>query len=165
VTAPFALLRTLLAALVCALVPVLATSVAPVRAETAAPVMAQEELFIEGAGGKHRFVVEMARSRLEQERGLMFRDRLDADRGMLFDWGGMSTAAMWMKNTLIPLDMLFIDADGTILDIAENTTPGSLDVITAGVPVRAVLELAGGTTGRLGIKVGDRVRHPMFTGP
>lgn len=164
-TAPLNLLRAFLLALLFAFVPALMPTVTPALAETAAPAMAQEELFIEGASGKHRFVVEMARSRIEQERGLMFRDRLDADRGMLFDWGGMSTAAMWMKNTLIPLDMLFIDADGTILDIAENTTPGSLDVITAGVPVRAVLELAGGTTGRLGIKVGDRVRHPLFTAP
>ena len=128
--------------------------------------MAQERLVIVTAsGGVHRFTVEVARSRAEQERGLMFRDSLADDRGMLFDWGGMAPAAMWMKNTLIPLDMLFIDADGTILDIFANAVPGSLDVITAGVPVRAVLELNGGAAKRLGLKPGDRVRHPMFATP
>ena len=128
--------------------------------------MAQERLVIVTAsGGVHRFTVEVARSRAEHERGLMFRDSLADDRGMLFDWGGMAPAAMWMKNTLIPLDMLFIDADGTILDIFANTVPGSLDVITAGVPVRAVLELNGGAAKRLGLKPGDRVRHPIFATP
>jgi uncharacterized membrane protein (UPF0127 family) len=128
-----------------------------------APAMAQEPLVIETAAGERRFIVEVARSRAEQERGLMFRESLAPDRGMLFDWGGMTPAAMWMKNTLIPLDMLFIDADGMILDIFANTVPGSLDVITAGVPVRAVLELQGGAAKRLGLKPGDRVRHPIFT--
>jgi uncharacterized protein len=107
--------------------------------------------------------VEIARSRAEQEQGLMFRESMAEDRGMLFDWGGMVEAAMWMKNTLIPLDMLFIDADGVILDIFASTVPGSLDVISAGVPVRAVLELNAGTAKRLGLKPGDRVQHPIFT--
>jgi len=128
--------------------------------------MAQEPLVIRTAGGaEHPFMVEIARTRAEQERGLMFRDSLADDRGMLFDWGGMAPAAMWMKNTLIPLDMLFIDADGLILEIFADTVPRSLDVITAGVPVRAVLELNGGTAKRLGLKPGDRVRHPIFTTP
>jgi uncharacterized protein len=135
---------------------------APAHAQQAA--MAQEPLVIRTASGaEHRFTVEIARSRAEQEQGLMFRESMAEDRGMLFDWGGMVEAAMWMKNTLIPLDMLFIDADGVILDIFASTVPGSLDVISAGVPVRAVLELNAGTAKRLGLKAGDRVQHPIFT--
>jgi hypothetical protein len=137
----------------------------PALAQEAAQ-MAQEPLAIRTAdGAEHRFTVEVARARAEQEQGLMFRESLAEDRGMLFDWGGMVEASMWMKNTLIPLDMLFIDADGVILEIFANTVPGSLDVITAGVPVRAVLELKGGAAKRLGLKPGDRVRHPIFTTP
>jgi uncharacterized membrane protein (UPF0127 family) len=139
-----------------------APAFAPAHAQQAA--MAQEPLVIlTASGAEHRFTVEVARSRAEQEQGLMFRESMAEDRGMLFDWGGMVEAAMWMKNTLIPLDMLFIDADGVILDIFASTVPGSLDVISAGVPVRAVLELNGGTAKRLGLKAGDRVRHPIFT--
>jgi uncharacterized membrane protein (UPF0127 family) len=162
--APFRLVLILAAALlaVAGITPVAPLPAVAVLAQEAPP-MAQEPLVIETAAGEQRFIVEVARSRAEQERGLMFRDSLAPDRGMLFDWGGMTAAAMWMKNTLIPLDMLFMDADGMILDIFASTVPGSLDVITAGVPVRAVLELPGGTAKRLGLKPGDRVRHPIFT--
>ncbi|MFO1089694.1 MAG: DUF192 domain-containing protein [Hyphomicrobiales bacterium] len=148
--------------------PVLALPViAPSLVEAQTPVKLPEEpLTIEtAAGAKHRFTVEVASTREQQETGLMFRTELAPDRGMLFDWSGMYPAAMWMKNTLIPLDMLFIDADGTILDIEENLRPESLDVVSAGVPVRAVLELAGGSAKRLGLKVGDRVRNRIFTAP
>ena len=108
------------------------------------------------------FTVEIADTDQLRARGLMFRQRLPADRGMLFDFGKPRPAAMWMKNTYISLDMLFIRADGTIAYIAENTKPGSLDVIGISEPVMAVLELAGGTAKRLGIRAGDTVYHRLF---
>jgi uncharacterized protein len=92
----------------------------------------------------------------------MFRQSLPADAGMLFDFGETRPVAFWMKNTLIPLDMLFIAADGGIADIHERAVPRSEATIEARVPVRAVLELNGGTVARLGIKRGDRVHHPIF---
>ena len=108
------------------------------------------------------FTVEIADTDQLRARGLMFRQRLPGDRGMLFDFGKPRPAAMWMKNTYIPLDMLFIRADGTIAYIAENTKPRSLDVIGISEPVLAVLELAGGTAKRLGIRAGDTVYHRLF---
>ncbi|MFL5232396.1 MAG: DUF192 domain-containing protein, partial [Microvirga sp.] len=97
-------------------------------------------------------------------RGLMFRHRLPEDRAMLFDFIDPKPVSMWMKNTYIPLDMLFVAGDGRVVHIAANTKPQSLDVITAGRPVKAVIEVAGGTAARLGIKPGDLVRHPLFGG-
>ncbi len=105
----------------------------------------------------HAFSVEMAITPDQQRRGLMFRTELAPDAGMLFDFHTPQTLAMWMKNTLIPLDMLFIDANGAIVFIAENTTPESTATISTPIPSRFVLELAGGTTKRLGLGVGDRV--------
>ncbi len=94
----------------------------------------------------------------------MFRQSLAADAGMLFDFKTPSMATMWMKNTLIPLDMLFVDEAGHIVNIAERTVPGSLATIAAAAPVRAVIELNGGTAARLGIRPGDRVVYPIFGG-
>ena len=96
--------------------------------------------------------------------GLMFRRELPEGRGMLFDFKQDTNVSMWMKNTYIPLDMLFIRADGRIQRIAENTEPQSEKIIPAGAPVRAVLEVIGGTARKLGIRAGDRVAHPMFRG-
>ncbi len=161
-------LRSLLAVLVAMLAVAGALPPAPpplALAQGAAEMALEPLVIVTASGGVHRFTVEVARTRAEQERGLMFRETLADDRGMLFDWGGMVEAAMWMKNTLIPLDMLFIDADGRIVAIFADTVPGSLDVITAGVPVRAVLELKGGAAKRLGLKPGDRARHPIFPAP
>lgn len=110
----------------------------------------------------HRFEVELAATDDARTKGLMFRTELADDGGMLFDYGRDTDVAMWMKNTYIPLDMLFIDARGVVVYIRENTTPQSLQAITAGVPVRAVLELKGGTAKRLGLAVGDRVQHAIF---
>ena len=84
------------------------------------------------------------------------------DAGMLFDYKTPSMATMWMKNTLIPLDMLFVDAQGRIVNIHERAVPGSLATISAAAPVRAVIELNGGTAARLGIRPGDRVMFPIF---
>ena len=108
------------------------------------------------------FTVEIADNDALRARGLMFRQRLPEDHGMLFDFGAPREVAMWMKNTLIPLDMLFIRADGSIAYIAENTVPKSLDTIGVKEPVLAVLELAAGVTRKLGIRAGDTVYHRMF---
>ena len=123
-----------------------------------------EQLTIATAKGKVSFSVEVMRTDEERARGLMNRAYLPADRGMLFDFKQPQIASMWMKNTLIPLDMLFIRTDGTIANIAENTEPHSLRTISAIEPVLGVLELNGGTAARLGIAPGDRVQHPLFGG-
>jgi uncharacterized membrane protein (UPF0127 family) len=119
-------------------------------------------LTIDTGSGAHRFTVELALSPEQQEQGLMFRRTLPADAGMLFDFGDTRPAVFWMKNTLIPLDMLFIGADGHIADIHERAVPLSEATIESKVPVRAVLELNGGTVSRLGIHLGDVVHHAIF---
>jgi uncharacterized protein len=111
---------------------------------------------------KHVFNVEMALRPEQQITGLMFRTSVPPDGGMLFDWGTPRDSQMWMKNTLVPLDMVFINQDGTIRSIAENTVPESLAVIDSRGPVLATLELAAGTTARLGIRVGDKVTQRIF---
>jgi uncharacterized membrane protein (UPF0127 family) len=120
------------------------------------------ELTIVSASGPHRFTVELATTPDQMEQGLMFRQSLAADAGMLFDYRAPAMAAMWMKNTLIPLDMLFVDERGQIINIHERAVPGSLDPIAAAAPARAVIELNGGTAARLGIRPGDRVLFPIF---
>lgn len=99
----------------------------------------------------HRFAVEVARTPEEQARGLMYRTSLAPDRGMLFPFAKPKFASFWMKNTFIPLDIIFIRSDGSIDRIAENTIPESLEPVVSGGEVAAVLELAGGTAARLGI--------------
>jgi uncharacterized membrane protein (UPF0127 family) len=100
------------------------------------------------------------------QQGLMFLRWLPPDQGMLFPEDTPRVMHMWMKNTLIPLDMLFIDAKGRIIGIHERATPRSEDIITSPAPVKAVLELAGGACAQLGIRVGDQVRHALFgSGP
>ena len=113
-------------------------------------------------GQRHVFQVEIARNDADRARGLMFRRSMPADRGMLFDFERAEPVAMWMQNTYLPLDMLFIRADGTIARVAANAEPLSTRTIPSGEPVLAVLELNGGTAARLGIKAGDRVEHPLF---
>jgi uncharacterized membrane protein (UPF0127 family) len=120
------------------------------------------ELTIVTASGPHKFTIELATSPAQMEQGLMFRQSLAPDAGMLFDFATPSMATMWMKNTLIPLDMLFVDSTGHIVNIHERAVPRSLDTIAAAAPVRAVIELNGGTAARLGIKPGDRVIYPIF---
>ncbi len=114
-------------------------------------------LTIRSASGEHRFTVEIAASPEEQETGLMFRSALAADRGMIFPYDPPQGVAFWMKNTLIPLDMIFIRADGTIARIGAMAVPHSLAPVPAGEPVAAVLEIAGGRAAELGIRAGDRV--------
>ncbi|MBV9861489.1 MAG: DUF192 domain-containing protein [Alphaproteobacteria bacterium] len=120
------------------------------------------ELTVVTATGPHKFTVEVATTPAQMEQGLMFRRSLAPDAGMLFDFKTPTLATMWMKNTLIPLDMLFVDQHGHIVNIRERAVPESLETIPAAGPARAVIELAGGTAERLGIKPGDEVRFPIF---
>ncbi|MCO6415461.1 DUF192 domain-containing protein [Siccirubricoccus sp. KC 17139] len=113
-------------------------------------------------GTRHEFRVEMALTPDQQMVGLMFRPSVAPDEGMLFDWGTPRESSMWMRNTITSLDMLFINADGTIRRIAERTVPYSLAPIDSRGPVRATLELAAGTAERLGLRVGDRVEQRIF---
>jgi uncharacterized protein len=117
---------------------------------------------IVSAAGKHRFNVELAETPAQMEQGLMFRRELAPDAGMLFDFKQPTMATMWMRNTLIPLDMLFVDEQGRIVNIHERAVPQSDAIIAAAAPARVVIELNGGTAARLGIKPGDRVLFPIF---
>ena len=120
------------------------------------------ELIVESGAKRHRFAIEVADNDERRTLGLMHRTQLAADAGMLFDFKSNQITAMWMRNTRIPLDMLFIANDGKIVNIAERTIPFSEQIIPSDGPVRAVLELNGGTVARLAIRPGDRVVHPMF---
>jgi uncharacterized protein len=129
----------------------------------AQPELPKEKLVIITRDGVHHdFNVEMAITMDQQTVGLMFRKSVPPDGGMLFDWGIPRNSQMWMRNTLVPLDMVFINADGSIRSIAENTVPESLAVIDSHGPVRATLELAAGATARLNIRVGDKVEQRIF---
>ncbi|MCH7832976.1 MAG: DUF192 domain-containing protein [Proteobacteria bacterium] len=115
-----------------------------------------------GDGKRHRFRVEIVSTPADRAQGLQGRRQLDPDAGMLFDFGVALPVTMWMKNTYIALDMIFIAPDGRIINIARATTPESLAVIESSGPVMAVLEVPAGTAARLGIKPGDRVEHRIF---
>ena len=113
---------------------------------------------VKADGDRVNFAVELATTPEELATGLMNRVGLDSYKGMLFDFGYERPVKMWMKNTLIPLDMLFIDKKGKIVYIAENTKPLSLDFIEAEVPVRYVLEIGGGESTANGIAAGDKLK-------
>ena len=132
----------------------------------ARPVAAAETqpLEIVTRSGVQVFAVEMATTEKEKETGLMYRKELADGRGMLFDFSPEQPVSMWMKNTFISLDMIFIRADGRILRIAENTEPQSTRIISSGGPAKGVLEVIGGTARKYGIAPGDRVAHPLFNG-
>jgi uncharacterized membrane protein (UPF0127 family) len=121
-----------------------------------------QSLQIIGRNGVHPFTVELAVTPEEKAKGLMFRRELPEGRGMLFDFRTEQEITMWMQNTYISLDMIFIRADGRILRIAENTEPLSTRIVPSGGPARAVLEVIAGTARKLGLATGDRVIHPMF---
>jgi uncharacterized membrane protein (UPF0127 family) len=129
------------------------------------PKLPTEPLSIVSDDGKtHVFTVELAQTEQQQDTGLMFRTSVPANTGMLFPWPQPQVSQMWMKNTIAPLDMVFIGADGTVKAIAENTVPYSLRVISSGVPVLATLELQAGITAALDINVGDKVIAKQFNG-
>lgn len=115
-------------------------------------------LTVETANGPRRFRVEVARTPKQQERGLMFRTALPPMGGMIFPLDVVRPASFWMRNTPLPLDIIFVRQDGTIARIAARTVPYSLDLVESGEPVAVVLEIAGGEAARLGIAEGDRVR-------
>ncbi|MEQ1867797.1 MAG: DUF192 domain-containing protein [Micropepsaceae bacterium] len=125
-------------------------------------IVALERVIVETAKSERVFDVEVVREERERNRGLMFRQSMPDKSGMLFDYNPPQEVAFWMKNTYISLDIIFIDANGRIIRIAENTTPLSLEQIPSGGVARAVLEIKGGQSAKLGIKVGDRVRHALF---
>ena len=124
--------------------------------------LTEGELMIVTTSGEHRFVIEMAATPEERSQGLMFRREMAADAGMLFDYLTEQPVSFWMKNTYIPLDMVFIRADGIIASIAQRTVPESLTPVPSRVAVRAVLEVNAGTVDRLDIETGDRVVHSIF---
>jgi len=121
-----------------------------------------QPLTIVTASGRHMFQVELADNDASRAQGLMYRRSLAPDRGMLFDFKRVEPISMWMQNTYVSLDMLFIRPDGTIARVATNAEPLSTRTIPSGEPVLAVLEVVAGTAARLGIKPGDKVEHPLF---
>jgi uncharacterized protein len=136
-----------------------------VRAEAALESVDQFpslQMSIRTHAGLEWFSVWIADTPSREKQGLMFVRWLPTDRGMLFPQATPQVMTMWMKNTLIPLDMVFIDAQGHIVYVRENTTPQSEALISTPTPVKAVLELAGGVCAKLGIRVGDRVEHQFF---
>ena len=114
--------------------------------------------------GVHSFSVEVVDNDADRAKGLMHRRSLPEGTGMLFDFHREQDVSFWMQNTYIPLDMIFIRADGRIHRIAENTVPHSLEQVPSRGPVRGVLEVIAGTSRKLGIAPGDRVAHPIFSG-
>ncbi|KAA0694544.1 DUF192 domain-containing protein [Neorhizobium sp. P12A] len=124
---------------------------------------ASETLTITPAKGEARkFTVELALTDAQREYGLMFRKSMPADHGMLFDFGTSRQVMMWMENTQLPLDMLFLDEKGTVTHIQANAVPYSEDIIDSGQPVKYVIELNGGIVKKLGLAVGDRVSSPTI---
>lgn len=121
-----------------------------------------EPLTIVTSSGPHAFAVEVMRTPAQLEKGLMFRRFLPADRGMLFDFKVEQPVMMWMKNTYLSLDMIFIGKSGRVISIAADTEPLSEHIIPSGGPVLAVLEVNAGTAAKIGLKVGDKVRNQLF---
>jgi uncharacterized membrane protein (UPF0127 family) len=131
----------------------------------AAPQAAERSIVeIATKTGVHAFSVELAVTDEERAKGLMFRRSLPEGQGMLFDFKRDDEVSMWMKNTYVSLDMIFIERNGRIRRIAESTQPESERIVSSGGPVRAVLEVVAGTAKKLGIAPGDRIAHPMFSG-
>ena len=127
------------------------------------PAFPVTPLTMETARGRFEFMVEMAETPSTWQQGLQRRRHLAADAGMLFNFHQPRVVSMWMKDTLIPLDMIFIDERGAVVNVAENTVPLSPATISSNGPVLAVLEVNAGTAARLGVRPGDRVVHPLFS--
>ncbi len=113
------------------------------------------------SSGEYVFNIELAQNDQDRAKGLMFRQRLADDAGMLFDFGEEREVSFWMRNTFIPLDMIFIAADGEIMSIHENARPQDPTSIPSGFPVRFVLEIPGGRSREIGLVPGDRLKHPL----
>ncbi|WP_092041363.1 DUF192 domain-containing protein [Methylobacterium pseudosasicola] len=156
--------RVAQAAVIAGLILTAPATLLPVSAQSAARESAAktEPLTIVTKAGAKRFDVEVMRDDAGRSRGLMFRRHMAADHGMLFDFERTEPVTMWMKNTYLPLDMVFIRPDGVVSRIAADTEPLSTAIIASGSPVSAVLELNAGTAAKLGIQAGDKVEHPLF---
>jgi uncharacterized protein len=143
-------------ALLMAAMLIAATLASPARAD------GLETLQIITASGTHDFQVEVAKDEESRARGLMNRPFMPADRGMLFEFERQEPVAFWMKNTYIPLDMIFISSKGRVTNVVANAEPLSERMLPSGPPCVAVLELNGGAAASIGLKVGDAIRHPFF---
>lgn len=143
----------------------LSVSEAPRAQQPGSEAFERSELVIETvSGARHHFDVELALTERQQAQGLMFRRSMPADAGMLFVSPREREITMWMKNTFIPLDMIFADSSGRIVSIAKRAVPQSLEVISSRRPAQYVLEVNGGVTDRLGIAAGDRLIHDLVAG-
>lgn len=129
---------------------------------SAAAAQSLEKLAIVTASGTHEFSVEVMRTPAELEKGLMYRRFMPEDRGMLFDFKTERPVMMWMKNTYLPLDMVFIAKSGKVVGLAENAEPMSERIIPSGAPAYGVLEVNAGTAAKIGLKVGDEVHNSLF---
>ena len=145
-----------------ALVLALVLSLAAPTAWAQLATFGKSELTIDTGSGKQHFAIEEAKTGQQMMQGLMYRRSMAADAGMLFEYDHPQPVSFWMKNTLIPLDMVFIGGDGTVRHVHANAVPLSTDTIPSQFPVRAVLEINGGSARLLGIKPGDKVKHPIF---
>lgn len=145
-----------------ALAAPLAVAALAARAQEADIQFKRSSLVITTSARDLKFEVELATNDAERARGLMYRKQLGAYEGMLFDFYQEMPVSFWMKNTLIPLDMVFIAGDGTVKHVHANAVPLSTETIPSRFPVRAVLEINGGSAALLGIKPGDKVKHPIF---
>jgi uncharacterized protein len=143
--------------------PVLALVAAILALTSIATAQSLDKLEITTASGPHVFNVEVVDDEAGRERGLMYRRYLPADRGMLFDFKEEAPVTFWMKNTFIPLDMVFISRKGVVTGIFANAEPLSERLIPSGGPAYGVLEINGGVAQRIGLKIGDRVKHPIFS--
>ena len=124
----------------------------------------KEPLIIQTASGKRlNFIVEIADTNEQRQRGLMYRKDMAEDAGMIFDFGVSRRVQMWMENTILPLDMLFVDSTGTIRNIKQNAVPYSEDIIDSMTEVKYVIELNAGVTAKLGIKPCDKVMSATTT--
>ncbi len=142
---------------------VMAISISPlVTPLMAGPNMRVETVVVITSTGRYSFQAEIADTPSHRSQGLMRRPFMDADRGMLFDNGEDREMYMWMKNTILALDMIFITKNGTVVKIAKNTVPFSETVIPSGQPVRGVLEVIAGTSDKINLKPGDKIDHPLF---
>jgi len=150
------------AALLCGVLSASLPASLPALAQAPAAPGELENVTLVTASGEHVFKVEVMRTDEQRARGLMFRKHLPADRGMLFDFKAEQRVSMWMRNTYIPLDMVFIARDGTVVNVAQDTEPLSERTIPSAGPALAVLEVNAGVARRIGLKAGDRVRHPLF---
>lgn len=123
---------------------------------------ALQKLQIVTSTGAHEFLVELADSPDERAKGLMFRRAMPQDHGMLFDFHQITPVMMWMKNTYIPLDMVFVSREGHVTSVAADAKPMSEEIISSGQPAYAVIELNAGVARKIGLAPGDEVRHPAF---